>query len=259
MSDRTRNATPIPILVYHQIDATPPRGAPFRSLVVSPAAFARQMFFLSALGYRGLSMSALLPYLRGQQHGKVVGITFDDGFLNNLTQALPVLQAHGFSSTCYCVSQRLGQSNVWDAEVGVAPAALMDAAQLRQWVAGGQEVGAHTRHHVNLTECNETLAEEEISLSKVELSAHIGQAIEAFSYPYGWVTAELAETVRAAGFGSATTMLRGRIWAGLDLLQLPRVPVLRSTTLPMFWLKLATGYEDRRAKAHQPSAQAVDA
>jgi hypothetical protein len=52
--------------------------------------------------------------------------------------------------------------------------------------------------------------------------------------------------VRASGFVSATTTVRGRVRAGLDLMQLPRVPVVRSSTLPIFWLKVATNYEDRR-------------
>jgi peptidoglycan/xylan/chitin deacetylase (PgdA/CDA1 family) len=239
------NTAPIPILVYHQIDVAPSKGSPFRSLYVPPAAFARQMRLLSLLGYRGLSMSALMPYLRGEKHGKVVGITFDDGFLNNLTHALPVLQAHGFSSTCYAVSQRLGQTNVWDAAQGVASAPLMNAEQLRQWVTGGQEVGAHTRHHVNLTACDDDLASEEISLSNTELTTLIGRPLEAFCYPYGWFTTRHTEMVRAAGFASATTTVRGRVRTGLDLMQLPRVPVMRSTTLPVFLLKLATNYEDR--------------
>ncbi len=241
------NLLPIPILVYHQIDVAPPKGAPFRSLYVAPAAFARQMRFLSVLGYRGLSMSALLPYLRGEKQGKVVGITFDDGYVNNLTHALPILQAHGFSSTCYAVSQHLGQTNVWDAEVGIAPAALMDAAQLRRWVAGGQEVGAHTRHHVNLTTCGEAVASAEILLSKKELTTNTKRALEGFCYPYGRYAAGHVEMVHTAGFVSATTTQRGRVRAGLSLFELPRVPVVRSTTLPVFWLKLATGYEDRRA------------
>ena len=105
-----RSAT-IPILTYHQIDAAPPKGTPMRSLFVSPASFARQMALLKRLGFQGLSMSALMPYLRGDKRGRVVGITFDDGYLNNLQHALPVLQRHGFSSTCYVVSQRLGQTN----------------------------------------------------------------------------------------------------------------------------------------------------
>jgi peptidoglycan/xylan/chitin deacetylase (PgdA/CDA1 family) len=239
------NATPIPILVYHQIDAAPPKGAPFRSLYVSPAAFARQMRLLSLLGYQGMSMSGLMPYLRGEKQGKVVGITFDDGFLNNLTHALPVLQRNGFSSTCYAVSQRLGQTNVWDQAQGVAQTPLMTAAQLRQWVAGGQEVGAHTRHHVNLTACGDTDALEEILLSKTELSTLSGKTVEHFCYPYGGLTPTHTEMVRSSAYASATTTVRGRAKAGLDLMLLPRVPVVRSTTLPVFWVKLATRYEDR--------------
>ena len=65
-------------------------------------------------------------------------------------------------------------------------------------------------------------------------------------YPYGEFTPEHVAQVRAAGFESATTTQRSRCQSGEDLLQLPRVPVLRSTSLPLLWSKLATGYEDRR-------------
>ena len=240
------NLLPVPILVYHQIDDAPPKGAPFRSLYVSPLAFARQMQLLRLLGYEGLSMSALMPYLRGEKRGKVVGITFDDGYLNNLTSALPVLQRHGFSSTCYAVSQRLGQTNVWDLAQGIAQTPLMDAAQLRQWVAAGQEVGAHTRHHVSLPECEPDISLEEMSLCRSELEAASGAAVANFCYPYGHYTAEHVAMARQAGFDTVTTTQRGRVASGADLCQLPRVPVLRSTSLPVFWLKLATRYEDRR-------------
>ena len=70
MPECTHNPEPIPILVYHQIDVAPPKGAAFRSLYVAPKAFARQMRFLKALGYQGLSMTQLLPYLRGEKRGK---------------------------------------------------------------------------------------------------------------------------------------------------------------------------------------------
>ncbi len=242
----TANGTPIPVLTYHQIEIAPAKGAPFRSLYVSPGAFARQMALLRLLGYRGLCMSELMPYLKGERTGKVVGITFDDGFLNNLSHALPVLQRHGFSSTCYAVSQQLGRSNEWDRAAGVAQTPLMSAAQLRQWCAGAQEVGAHTRHHVNLTRTSSTTCAEEIALCKSELEALTGAPVRHFCYPYGEFTAEHVAMVRAAGFESATTTQRSRCQGGEDLLQLPRVPVLRSTSLPLLWLKLASGYEDRR-------------
>lgn len=204
------------------------------------------MTCLRVLGYRGLSMSALLPYLRGEQTGKVVGITFDDGYLNNLTHALPVLQRHGFSSTCYFVSGKLGQTNDWDRAAGVVQTPLMDVGGLRQWLGGGQEVGAHTREHVHLTRLAAEQCQGEIAGCKAELEALTDSPVRHFCYPYGDLSGTHADMVHAAGFDSATTTQRGRCQFAEDLMQLPRVPVLRSTVLGLYWLKVATAYEDRR-------------
>jgi peptidoglycan/xylan/chitin deacetylase (PgdA/CDA1 family) len=244
----SQNRQPIPILVYHQIAEAPPKGSPFRGLYVAPATFARQMAWLKLLGYTGLSMSALQPYLRGERSGKVVGITFDDGYRNNLTHALPALVKRGFSSTCYAVSGLLGKTNIWDENIGIPQTPLMDEAEIRQWVAGGQEIGSHTHRHVNLLETGESGCREEMMLGKSGLEAAIGRPVEHFCYPYGHYEARHVELVRELGFATATTTQRSRCHAGMDLLQLPRVPVLRSTTLPVFWLKIATAYEDRRKK-----------
>jgi peptidoglycan/xylan/chitin deacetylase (PgdA/CDA1 family) len=237
---------PIPILTYHQIAPAPPKGAAFRSLYVAPSAFARQMAWLRLLGYQGLAMGQLMPYLLGEKAGKVVGVTFDDGYLNNLTHALPILAHHGFSSTCYVVSQMLGQTNRWDCDAGVAQTPLMSPAQVRQWVAGGQELGAHTRHHAHLTQLSTATAREEIELSKVELQTLVGVPVQHFCYPFGEFALEHVGMVRDAGYVSATTTQRGRSRVQGDMLQLSRVPVVRSTTLAVLWLKLATAYEDWR-------------
>ncbi|MGQ2981149.1 MAG: polysaccharide deacetylase family protein, partial [Polaromonas sp.] len=196
-------------------------------------------------GYQGLSMSALLPWLKGERRGKVVGITFDDGYLNNLTQALPVLQRHGFSSTCYAVSNLLGQTNVWDQGIGIAQVPLMNANQLRQWVAGGQEVGSHTQNHVRLLQSDAATALREMTQDKAALENLLGQPVRHFCYPYGEYAPAHVAMAREAGFETVTTTRRGRSAVGGDLLELPRVPVVRSTSLPVFWLKVATAYEDR--------------
>lgn len=247
-STLTRNPQPIPVLVYHQIDEAPPKGRPFRSLYVAPAAFARQMRLLSWLGYKGLSMTNLQPYLNGERTGRVVGITFDDGYLNNLTHALPVLQRHGFSSTCYAVSALAGKTNLWDKDIGIAQTALMDAGQMQQWVAGGQEIGSHTRNHINLLEADEAGCRAEIAAGKTDLEQMLGAPVRQFCYPYGRYEPRHVDMVRDEGFVTATTTQRSRCHSGTDVLEIPRVPVLRSTSLPVFWLKLATAYEDRRSK-----------
>ena len=91
---------PIPILMYHSIE-TMPKGTVMRGLHVTPKRFAFQMRLLRLFGYQGLSMNKLQPYLEGEKTGKVVGLTFDDGYKNNLTNALPTLKKHDF----VCVNQ----------------------------------------------------------------------------------------------------------------------------------------------------------
>ncbi len=241
-----QSRSPVPILTFHQIAPAPDKGTGFRSLSVAPDDFGRQMAFLHTMGYQGLSMTALQPYLRGERCGKVFGITFDDGYLNNLNHALPVLQWLGFSSTCYAISAMLGQTNSWDRHNGVPPTELMSAAHLRQWVAGGQEVGGHTRHHVRLTEVDATTAQDEIALCKTELEQLTGAEVNHFCYPYGQYTPEHVAMVAQTGYLSATTTQRGRCHAGDSLLELPRVPVLRRTSRPLLWWKLASRYEDQR-------------
>ncbi len=243
----TSNVSPIPILVYHQIAEAPKKGAPFRGLYVSPAAFARQMALLKILGYQGLSMTELQPYLRGEKTGKVVGITFDDGYLNNLTNALPVLQKQGFSSTCYVVDGLLGQTNVWDAGIGIAQTPLMTAEQLLQWQTGGQEVGAHTKEHVDLLAISELAAWKQIANSKPALQNLLNQPVNHFCYPFGKFDKRHEVMAKQAHYETATTTVRGRVAKATNMLTLPRVPVLRSTSLPVFWLKIATAYEDGKA------------
>ena len=128
-------------------------------------------------------MSGLQPYLAGNKAGKVVGITFDDGYVNNLSHALPTLTKHGFSSTCYAVSGLLGKTNVWDEAVGIVQTPLMNEAQLSQWAEAGQEVGSHTRMHTDLTATDTESSCFEITSGKSQLEAVLHKPVEHVCYP----------------------------------------------------------------------------
>ncbi len=238
---------PIPILMYHQIDTPPARGGALRGLVVAPASFSRQMALLHYLGYRGVSMHELEPYLSGEKHGKVVGITFDDGFLNNLEHALPVLLKHGFSATCYGVSSMLGASNSWDLHLGIPQKPLMAATDWRQWSKAGMDVGSHTCTHAALTKIPLNEARRQIFQSKEDLETTIGAPVRHFCYPYGWFSTEHRDLVQEAGYLSATTTRRGRVHADHDCFALRRIMVARATHLGLFAAKVLSAYEDRRA------------
>lgn len=236
----------IPILMYHQIDVPPPRGTALRGLIVAPSSFAWQMRMLSLLGYRGLSMRDLEPYLTGDKKGKVVGITFDDGYQNNLIHALPALQAQGFTATCYGVSSMVGGTNAWDAGK-VAQKPLMTQQDWQDWHGAGMDVGSHTQTHANLKELTDAEARQQIVQSKSELEQLLGAEVRHFCYPYGWFQPQHEEMVRTAGYVTATSTRRGRVQPGDNLYTLNRIMVARATNPLQFFMKLATAYEDKRA------------
>lgn len=236
----------IPILMYHQIDEPPPRGTPLRGLVVSPSSFARQMGLLKLFGYRGISMRDLEPYLNGKNHDRVVGITFDDGYQNNVRHALPVLTKHGFTATCYGVSSMIGGSNSWD-EGLVAQMPMMTLADWRAWRDAGMDIGSHTRTHAKLTQLPPEEARAQITGSKQELEQALCCEVRHFCYPYGCYGPEHCTMAKEAGYTTATTTHRGRNHEGADPYTLRRIMVARATNLLQFFMKFATQYEDRRA------------
>lgn len=236
----------IPILMYHQIGKPWARGTPYRGLTVATNSFKRQMRCLHRLGYKGLSMADLMPYLRGEKKGKVIGITFDDGYANVLSNALPVLAECGFTATNYFVVRQIGGSNVWDHAEGVPKSVLMDKEGLLKWFNAGHEVGSHTMNHPVLARLSPELAINEISDSKDALEQIIGKSVTAFCYPYGKYIDETIDFVRQAGYTNATTTARGLARIDDDLMVLPRVEVSRSTHMIRFLQKCLTNLEDKK-------------
>lgn len=236
----------IPILMYHQIGEPAPKGTPFRGLTVHPRDFKRQMIWLKRFGYTGLSMQDLMPYLQGHKSGKVVGITFDDGYQNVLQNAIPVLNELGFTSTNYIVSNHFAGSNFWDHSKGVPSSKLMSLAELQQWVAAGHEIGSHTLDHVHLPEVDSEEAQRQIQQSKVDLEQKLQTEVNAFCYPYGHKTPQIEAWVRNSGYSNATTTERGLALSTDDAFALPRITVARSTTIFRFLQKCLTQLEHKK-------------
>jgi len=234
---------PIPILMYHSIAAMP-KGTVMRSLHVPPKLFKLQMWLLKFFGFKGLSMGELQPYLEGKKTGKVVGITFDDGFKNNL-DVLPILQKFNFSATCYIISQNIGGINHWDLDKGIPKNPLMNENEVKQWIDSGMEIGSHTQNHVRLAECDVKIATKEIIQSKFDLETQFNCPIEHFCYPYGSYNNEIVAISKKAGYGTATTVNRRRAKSGDNLLTLPRVPITHRTFFHLFLMKILSKYEDK--------------
>ena len=243
-----RPTRPVAVLSYHQTGRVPPRGTPVRSLVLPPWRFALQLRTLRMLGWRGLSMRDLEPYLTGEATGKVFGITLDDGYLNNHQHALPILRQLGFTATAYIVTSQIGGTNAWDHGQGAPAVPLMNADHLRDWMHAGMEIGAHTRSHVNLCKVDDATARQEIFGSKQDLESLLQTEVRSFCYPYGEHRADHAAMAAQAGFTTATAVVSSRARPGDDLMRLPRISVHLHDRLPAFMARITTDYEDWRMR-----------
>jgi peptidoglycan/xylan/chitin deacetylase (PgdA/CDA1 family) len=240
----------IPILSYHSIDAAPDK-ARFPGLHVPPELFERQMWTVKRLGFRCISMSEAYRRLQSNDMGRCVALTFDDGYLDNILNAAPILKQFTFEATCYVVADLVGSHSVWDVELG-GSRPLMGREQLEQWLAQGLEVGSHTRSHPRLDELSAEAAREEIAGSRVRLSELLGTEIRHFCYPYGRFSATASTLVREAGYQTAVTTLSGVASKRDDPYRLPRIAA-SSSSLFTFLIKVFTPFGDYRREAVAPS------
>lgn len=235
-----------PILMYHSIFKMP-KGTFMRSLHVSPKRFNFQMHMLKFFGYRGVSMSELHHHLLAGNNEKIVGITFDDGYKNNVINALPILRKLGFTATIYIVSQSIGGSNHWDASKGINKQKLLNKEEIQNWINSGMEIGSHSQHHKDLTKCSQDELYKEITGSKFDLENQFDIPINHFCYPYGNFNDRIIQTVKKAGYKTSTSTIRGRSTPANNPFMLPRVSITHHTLPHLFLMKLFTRYEDNHS------------
>lgn len=191
--------TPI-ILMYHQIAHLPPQLDPY-GISVTPEAFAAQMAYLHKGGYHAVQLS---DAVRAMRHGKPlppksVAITFDDGYRDNYTAAFPVLKRYNFPATIYLVADRMGESAVWDGDVG-AQLPLMTWDEAREMQAGGIEFGSHTRTHAALDTLDVERARWEICASKDIIEDQLGASVVTLAYPYEQFTQQVQDIAEKCGY-----------------------------------------------------------
>jgi peptidoglycan/xylan/chitin deacetylase (PgdA/CDA1 family) len=189
-----------PILTYHKLGLRPGRVR-LKGLYLSAELFRRQLEELQAAGFT----SGPLAECAGPRMDCRIVITFDDGYVNVLRHGLEPLRETGFKAVQFLIADLLGERNEWDMAAGEAPEALMDKAQVRDWLAAGHDIGSHTLSHPYLTRLPPDKAREEISASKKKLEDQFGRPVEHFCYPYGDWNPAVLDLVVQAGYRTACT------------------------------------------------------
>jgi len=130
-------------------------------------------------------------------------VTFDDGYVSVLENAVPELMKRKIPWTVFVPSGCLGQRPSWlrNPSKTVNEEWVMTAEQLRTLAKNPQvTIGSHTVTHAHLIEVGPQRAAVELFQSKNDLEQVLGKPVTLFSYPFGARTPALDEQARAVGY-----------------------------------------------------------
>jgi peptidoglycan/xylan/chitin deacetylase (PgdA/CDA1 family) len=155
--------------------------------------FARQLDYMSSLGdFIGLDAAVQLLASGDPIDGRYFCVTFDDGFKNWFTNAVPILVDQGAAAAFFLVTRYIGTSPEADRdallgfyEEGDLLMEFLNWDDCRQMVAAGMTIGSHTVNHVRLAALDEAAAEAELRQSKQTIEAELGQPCDHFCCPFG--------------------------------------------------------------------------
>ena len=218
----------VPIYTYHRVGPAM-AGARDPYLNVSPRRFDEQLAALKTAGFS----NGTLDHLSNQPGNprRSVVLTFDDGCQCVLEHASPILQRHQFTALQFLVAGSLGGRNQWDIDKGDRSEPLMDASQVRDWLAAGNQIGSHSLSHPNLRHLDHARAQEEIGSSKKLLEDQFGVEVRHFCYPYGSFNRQIRDLVMAAGYQTACTVAFGVNPPELSRFELRRIIPLSSAEM----------------------------
>ncbi len=165
----------VPIFMYHHVSNKPAKDLVDYNLTVTTTDFDAQLTWLQRQGYHSITQTELFDAL---YYGKALPahptiLSFDDGYEDVYTDALPALLAHHYRGVFYIITGMIGGR-------------YMTWQQVRKLAQDGMQIGSHTIHHVNVGQPPAwTSTQAELLLSKQTLETKLGQPVQFFCYPSG--------------------------------------------------------------------------
>lgn len=162
---------------------------------------------------------------------RLAAVTFDDGYRDNYTNAVPALQAAGVPATFFVSTGFMSTDCIFPHDIELAArrgAADTVTAEtfpkltwddLRAMQAAGFEIGSHTVHHTNMGQADDATIERELRDSLAALQRELGDRPRAFAFPYGKPTDIARRALRGvqqAGYYAAVFAYGGANTRGTD-------------------------------------------
>lgn len=166
----------------------------------------------------------------------LTAITFDDGFRDNLTVALPLLEKFNLPMTLFVSAAFVGREG------------YLSPHELRR-IAGHPlvTIGAHGLWHRHFTRLSIQDARAELLASRSLLQTITGQKIDFMAWPFGECNEELESLSKECGYRAAWSVWRGSNESHSRW----RVPLGRRDNMIRFIAKVSGAYALTKAKWHR--------
>jgi peptidoglycan/xylan/chitin deacetylase (PgdA/CDA1 family) len=201
-SDGVTRSAKVPILMYHYISASPSAQDRIRyGLSVTPEKFAEQLQLLSDNGYTTISLRDLYEYLAVGKAlpDKPIILTFDDGYLDNYTNAFPILQQYDMVGTFFVLTG--------PADDGEATYLTWD--MITEMSNAGMDIQLHSREHLDLRNRSFDWLVFQIIGGRQSIEGHTGKPVIFMAYPSGKYDAAVLRFLQGNNFWAAVTTASG--------------------------------------------------
>lgn len=223
-------AVGVPVLNYHRVDS-----GIRHSLVVPPEVFKKQMQYLHDEGYHSITLDELYDYVtKGTElPDKPVLITFDDGYIDNYRQAMPILKEYNMKATLFMISGSIGENR------------FVSLEQLKEMQANGIDIQSHTVTHKDLRHMSLQQVRDELVGAKAVLEDRMKHPVRYIAYPGGFTNKDIDTIAEESGYRMAFNVKAGNVQPGQDLFNLPRQAVFfNDTPFENFWVRLHYPWEN---------------
>jgi peptidoglycan/xylan/chitin deacetylase (PgdA/CDA1 family) len=210
------------VVVYHTI-SKPDKPMP-ANIDVSAERFERHLKWLSRQSEKVVTLRKLLTEPAEKSH---ISITFDDGYKDNLTVALPLLEKYELPATIFMAAGFISDDGYLTGE------------DLKTLAAHPLiTIGSHGLLHRHLTKLSPTEARRELTVSKQILEETINKTVDLLAYPYGDCNPAIERLSKESGYTAAWS-----VWNGENTQHsLWRVPLGRNDNLLRFIAKISPAY-----------------
>lgn len=214
------------ILAYHRIANVSEDPS---QLCVSIEKFSKHMEYAKKK-FKIIKLSDLVYAIKNKENLKnTLVVTFDDGYFDNLENALPILKQFQIPATVFVTAGKIGDNTAfsWDLNVDKKDQgrALTENELKKMSQSPFIEIGAHTKSHPILSKLTKERQESEILDSKTFLQKITGKKIDLFAYPFGTkkdFNQESKDLLEKRGFLCGCSCEGGYVGHNSDIYDLPR-------------------------------------